>query len=124
MLLMSKVTRDAAKTQATWWKRSTASSEFSGIGSGVSYVPKLINVSFMLGGSQTYVDSKGVQFNPEGRFWLEAMAENPEVGDFISLGDYLTQADPLSVDSAKEIRKAELQDCSMLNDVDDYYVVT
>ena len=122
---MSRTTRRAAKTQATWWKRSTASNEFSGIGSGVSYVPKLINVSFMLGGSQTYVDSKGAQFNPEGRFFLEALNDgNPQVGDFISLGDYLTEADPSNVDSAKEIRKTELQDCSILNDVDDYYVVT
>lgn len=120
---MSRPTRNAAKTKATWWKRSTANSEFSGLGSGVSYVPKSINVSFMLGGSQSYIDSQGVQFNPEGQFWFESLGDNPKVGDFIALGTH-TGNNPLDVAGAKEIRKAELQDCSMLNDVDDYYVVT
>lgn len=122
---MSNATKRTATTKATWWKRSAADSEFSGIGGGISYVPKLINVSFMLGGSQTYVDSKGVQFNPEGRFWFEALDdENPKVSDFISLGDHFLQVNPTQVDSAKEIRKVELQDCSLLNEKDDYYVVT
>lgn len=121
---MSNSTKRAAKTKATWWKRVAASGEFSGIGSGISYVPKLINVSFMLGGSQSYIDSKGVQFNPEGRFWFEALDENPKAGDFISLGDHVLQVDPTQIDSAKEIRKAERQDCSLLNEKDDYYVVT
>tara|TARA_Y100000310_G_C20704371_1_gene833823 strand:- start:42143 stop:42511 length:369 start_codon:yes stop_codon:yes gene_type:complete len=122
---MSNATKRTAKTKATWWKRVTANSEFSGIGGGISYVPKLINVSFMLGGSQTYVDSKGVQFNPEGRLWFEALDDgNPQVGDFISLGDHVLQDDPTQVDGAKEIRKSELQDCSLLNEKDDYYVVT
>lgn len=122
---MSNATKRTAKTKATWWQRSVADSEFSGIGGGISYVPKLINVSFMLGGSQTYVDSKGVQFNPEGRFWFESLdGDNPKVGDFISLGDHVLQVNPTQVDSAKEIRKVELQDCSLLNEKDDYYVVT
>lgn len=122
---MSNATKRTAKTKATWWQRVTAGGEFSGIGGGISYVPKLINVSFMLGGSQTYVDSKGVQFNPEGRFWFESLdGDNPQVSDFISLGDHVLQVNPTQVDSAKEIRKAELQDCSLLNEKDDYYVVT
>lgn len=121
---MSSVTRDTSTTQATIWRRVESVSSYSGLGNNISFQPDVISVSYMLGGSTRFTDAQGVMFTPEGQYWMEAITNNPKVGDFIALGDWRNELDPSAVDTAKEIRKVELQDCSMLGEPDDFYIVT
>lgn len=122
---MSSMTRESQTSIATVWYKQEAANEYSGIGQGVTYNTSKITVCFMQGGSSQFSDSQGVLFTPEGQFWFETLGDaNPHLGDYIAIGDYVATTDPSEVDTAKEIRKAELQDCSSIGELDDFYVVT
>ena len=61
---------------------------------------------------------------PKSRYWFEVLPENPRRGDYIARGDFTLTSQPSSTELAEEIRFTRLDDCSILNEVDDFYLET
>lgn len=118
---MSEPTREASNTTVTiWFKRKTG----YGQGSETTWDAVVTQACYKKGGSREFVDSTGVRFIPRSTYWFEVLAENPRITDFIALGDQSLITNPSDADGAEEIRTAELQDCSLIDDVDDFMVMT
>ena len=118
---MSIETRATANTVATiWYKRNGTPGTFE----PVSYETGTINVSFAQGGETKYQDESGAMITPRSRYWFESIDENPRRQDYIALGDHSTELDPANVEGAEIIRFVRLDDCSVLNDIDDVYLET
>ena len=118
---MSQATRDSQNTQATiWYKRGGGVSVYD----PVTYDTALIDVCFSQGGESRYQDQQGQMIIPKSRYWFEVLAENPCRGDFIARGDHTATSSPTAVEGAEEIRFTRLDDCSILNEPDDFYLET
>lgn len=120
---MSSMTRESQNTTATiWYKRSSGVSMYD----PVTYEPKLIEVCFAIGGESKYKDQQGSMIVPKSRYWFEASAgiELPKRGDYIARGDHLGELDPTALNDAEDIRFTRLDDLSLLNEIDDFYLET
>ena len=122
---MSLATKSTAKSLATIWPLNNTNVNYNGYGGGVAYgAPYTVNVCFMSGGTRKYSDNTGIEFTPQKEFWYELPAQGlPNLGDYIAIGDQTATLDPTVLDDAKPIRVAQLQDCSLLNEIDDVMVL-
>ncbi len=122
---MSRPTKRTAKRTATIWPKKDEGG-VKGYGGGVTYGdPYLIKVCFMQGGSREYSDTKGVLFTPNTSYWYELPEQGkPKINDMIAIGDHLAFDTPQDVEGAELMRLVQLQDCSLLNDIDDVMVLT
>lgn len=117
---MSSPTRQTATAIATVWKKGQED-EF---GRSVFAAPFTVNVCMDVGIKQKYA-AKGIENIPNSVMWMEVLgANNPEKGDHIAKGDFTSFADPANVNSAEVITDVELQDCSLLGEIDDLMIMT
>ena len=121
---MSKPTRRTAKRLVTIWPKETVSGTVKGYGASYGD-PYTVKVCFMQGGSRQYSDTLGTLFTPNTSYWYELPEQGkPKINDMIALGDHLAIDTPQDVDGAELMRLVQLQDCSLLNDIDDIMVLT
>lgn len=119
---MSNPTKRSAKTLITiWYKRG------GGLG---GYEPSTWDAvttlaDYKQGGSSQFV-ANGVTFTPMSQYWLEYAIEKPRLGDFVAIGDHLTELNPSNIDGAEEIRQVNLLPADVLrgNQLDDLHLVT
>jgi len=123
---MSRPTRNAAKATFTIWPVDKSASDYSGYGGGTSFgQPYTVKACFNQGGSKQYSDTQGVLFTPATTIWYELPSQGiAKLGDYIAHGNHSSQPDPTELPFAESVRVAQLQDCSLLNDIDDVMVLT
>ena len=121
---MSRPTRNASKTVCTIWLKSNSGNGYNGLGASTSFEQKVFLASYNYGGSTQFSDTQGVMFTPKASYWFEENDSfTPDVGDYIVVGDYSTVSNPNDA-NADVIRNANLHDCSLLNQPDDWELVT
>lgn len=112
--------RQTATSVATVWKKGVED-EF---GRGSFDAPFLVNVCYDVGIKQKY-SKLGIENIPSSVMYMESIGDNdPEKGDYIAKGEHLTFPNPEYVKKAQKIVDVELQDCSLLGDVDDLMIMT
>ncbi len=114
---MSAPTRMSALSVCTLWKKG-AEDDY---GRFTFESPVLISVCFDVNLSQKY-SNLGIENIPNSVAWMEVGEVNPSKGDHIIKGDYSSDLKP--VDGAEIITDTELNDCSLLGDVDDIKIMT
>lgn len=120
---MSNPTKRSAKTLITiWYKRSSG---LGGYSSSNTWEPITTLSDYKQGGSSQFV-ANGVVDNPNSQYWLEYDIEKPRKGDFVAIGDHLTELIPSNVDGAEEVRQVNLLPADILpgNQLDDLHLVT
>lgn len=119
---MSEPVRATALQTATIWPL-LSKDKFGRASFGSPY---LITCTFEQGSSKQYRDQQGTLYIPASIYWYEydPAVGLPKFNDFIAFGNFLTEPDPVNIDTAELIKNRIRQDNSLLGDVDDVMVLT
>lgn len=117
---MSFPTRVTSNRLATIW---TVESEDE-FGLATYGAPYTITCTFERGSTRQYIDANGTIFIPKSVYWYEYEGVEPNLNDFIALGDHTNIPDPNNVNSSELIRNVVREDNSILGDIDDMMVLT
>lgn len=124
---MSNPTKRAAKTLITIWYKRTSGDNIGGYGqqNSTTWEAATALADYKQGGSNNYTVN-GVMFTPQSEYWLEVLSENPRLGDYVAIGNHLTNINPNEVEGAEEIRMVSVMPADILhgNQLDDLKIVT
>ncbi len=117
---MSLATRATSNRIATIWPVLSEDK----FGRATYGAPYIVTCTFQRGSTRQYNDANGTMYIPKSIYWYEYSGTEPNLNDFIAVGNHTSIANPNNVNTSEIIKNVLLEDNSLLGDIDDLMVLT